>query len=78
VSLGFYLFHLAVMGNVQDWLAPAGTSSVFYGSLPAVFGLTFVISIALAFLSYYAVEKPFLRLKDRPITSRWRRQAVDA
>jgi len=78
VSLGFYLFHLAVMGNVQEWLAPSGTSSVFYGSLPAVVGLTSVISIALAFLSYYVVEKPFLRLKDRPIASLWRRQAVDA
>ena len=42
VSLGFYLFHLAVMTNVQEWLAPDGTSSVFYGSLPAVFSLTFV------------------------------------
>ena len=47
VSLGFYLFHLAVMTNVQEWLAPEGTSSVFYGSLPAVFALTFVCAIAL-------------------------------
>src|SRR4029077_21251018 len=47
VSLGFYLFHLAVMTNVQEWLAPDGTSSVFYGSLPAVFTLTFVGAIAL-------------------------------
>ncbi len=77
VSLGFYLFHLAVMSNVQDWLAPSGTSSVFYGSLPAVFGLTFLGAVALAFLSYYLVEKPFLRLKDRPLTARWRR-SVDA
>jgi peptidoglycan/LPS O-acetylase OafA/YrhL len=76
VSLGFYLFHLAVMGNVQEWLAPSGTSSAFYGSLPAVFGLTFVLSIALAFLSYYLVEKPFLRLKDRPLVRR--RPSVDA
>jgi peptidoglycan/LPS O-acetylase OafA/YrhL len=43
-----------------------------------VFGLTFVGAIALAFLSYYLVEKPFLRLKDRPLTTRWRRSAVDA
>jgi peptidoglycan/LPS O-acetylase OafA/YrhL len=78
VSLGFYLFHLAVMSNVQEWLAPDGTSSVFYGSLPAVFGLTFVGAVALAFLSYYLVEKPFLRLKDRPLTSLWRRPAVEA
>ncbi len=34
VSLGFYLFHLAIMSNVQEWLAPSGTSSAFYGSLP--------------------------------------------
>ncbi len=73
VSLGFYLFHLAVMGNVQEWLAPSGTSSDFYGSLPVVFSLTFVLSIGLAFLSYYLVEKPFLRLKDRSITSIWHR-----
>ncbi len=78
VSLGFYLFHLAVMSNVQGWLAPAGTSSVFYGSLPAVFGLTFVCSIALAFLSYYIVEKPFLRLKDTPVSALWRRSTVGA
>jgi peptidoglycan/LPS O-acetylase OafA/YrhL len=78
VSLGFYLFHLAVMANVQDWLAPAGTSSVFYGSLPAVFSLTFVGAIALAFLSYYAVEKPFLRLKDKPVSALWRRTPVKA
>ena len=73
VSLGFYLFHLAVMSNVQDWLAPDGTSSAFYGSLPAVFSLTFVVAIALAFLSYYVVERPCLRLKDRPLSSLLRR-----
>ena len=37
VSLGFYLFHLALMTNIQEWLAPAGTSGDFYGSLPTVF-----------------------------------------
>jgi peptidoglycan/LPS O-acetylase OafA/YrhL len=78
VSLGFYLFHLAVMANVQEWLAPSGTSSAFYGSLPAVFALTFVGAIALAFLSYYLVEKPFLRLKDKPLSSFWHKPAVDA
>ncbi len=47
VSLGFYLFQLAVMSNVQEWLAPDGTSSAFYGSLPKVFTLTFLGAIAL-------------------------------
>jgi peptidoglycan/LPS O-acetylase OafA/YrhL len=73
VSLGFYLFQLAVMSNVQDWLAPEGTSSAFYGSLPAVFTLTFVCAIALAFLSYYLVERPCLRLKNRSLSALVRR-----
>jgi peptidoglycan/LPS O-acetylase OafA/YrhL len=72
VSLGFYLFQLAVMTNVQDWLAPSGTSGQFYGSLPAVFALTFVGAIALAFLSYYLVERPCLHLKDKSLSMLWR------
>ena len=35
--------------------------------------LPLVGAIALAFLSYYLVEKPFLRLKDKPFSSLWRR-----
>jgi peptidoglycan/LPS O-acetylase OafA/YrhL len=76
VSLGFYLFQLAVMANVQEWLAPDGTSSAFYGSLPVVFTLTFFGAIALAFLSYYLVERPCLRLKDGPVSSLWRRSTA--
>ncbi len=78
VSLGFYLFQLAVMSNVQEWLAPDGTSSAFYGSLPKVFALTFVGAIALAAVSYVLVERPSLRLKDRPLSSVWRRSASGA
>jgi peptidoglycan/LPS O-acetylase OafA/YrhL len=73
VSLGFYLFHLALLFNVQDWLAPAGTSGDFYGSLPTVFTLTFLASIAAASISYLLVERPFLRLKDRSFRSVLRR-----
>ena len=51
---------------------------MFYGALPAVFALTFVGAIALAFLSYYLVEKPFLRLKDKPFSSLWRRDPAKA
>jgi peptidoglycan/LPS O-acetylase OafA/YrhL len=77
VSLGFYLFHLAVMRNVQEHLSPGGRA-FFNGSLPTVFGLTFVLSIALAILSYFVVEKPFLRLKDRRLGSIWRREHAKA
>jgi peptidoglycan/LPS O-acetylase OafA/YrhL len=78
VSLGFYLFQLAVMNNVQQWLTPDGTSSAFYGTLPEVFTLTFLGAIALAAVSYVLVERPCLRLKDRPLSSGWRRRASDA
>jgi peptidoglycan/LPS O-acetylase OafA/YrhL len=76
VSLGFYLFHLALMTNIQDWLAPGGHGA-FYGSLPTIFALTFVASIAAASVSYLAVERPFLRLKDRRLGSIWRREPAN-
>ena len=38
-----------------------------------MFGLTFVGVDRAAFLSYYLVEKPFLRLKDKRLSSVWRR-----
>jgi peptidoglycan/LPS O-acetylase OafA/YrhL len=60
VSLGFYLFHLAFLSKTQEWLGVGA----FGGSLPTVFAITFVCSVALAFVSYYLVERPFLRLKD--------------
>jgi peptidoglycan/LPS O-acetylase OafA/YrhL len=73
VSLGFYLFHLALLTTIQDWLAPDGNGT-YYGSLPAVFALTFVLSIAAASVSYLLVERPFLRLKDRSLLSVLRRE----
>ena len=70
VSLGFYLFHLAFLGKAQEWLGVGD----FGGSLPTVFAITFVCSVGLAFVSYYVVERPFLRLKDRSFRSLWRRE----
>jgi peptidoglycan/LPS O-acetylase OafA/YrhL len=65
------------MTNIQDWLAPDGDGA-FYGSLPTIFFLTFVASIAAASVSYLAVERPFLRLKDRRLGSIWRREHAKA
>jgi peptidoglycan/LPS O-acetylase OafA/YrhL len=70
VSLGFYLFHLAFLSQTQDWLGVGA----FGGSLPTVFTITFVCSVAMAFVSYYLVERPFLRLKDRSWRSLARRR----
>jgi peptidoglycan/LPS O-acetylase OafA/YrhL len=76
ISLGFYLFHLALMTNIQEWLDPSNGrfDGDFYGSLPTVFFLTFAASIAAASVSYLLVERPFLRLKDRQLLSVFRRE----
>jgi len=62
VSYGVYLYHFAVLKQVDEWLGdpmggPLGVRLVVYGALGAL-GATLVAS-----LSYYAVERPALRLK---------------
>jgi len=70
VSLGFYLFHLALLRKAQEWTGVGA----FGGNLPTIFAITFVCSISLALVSYYLVERPFLQLKDRPLRSLWIRR----
>lgn len=67
VSYGFYLWHMAFIGQVQGWIG-AGD---FEGSFPVVYGLVFACSLAAATVSYYVVERPFLLLKDRPLRQAW-------
>lgn len=74
VSLGFYLWHLHILQQLRDWmdLGPfQGTTRDFV--VLAV--LTFVLGLIAATVSYFVVERPFLRLKDRPISTLWRRRA---
>ena len=70
ISYGFYLFHLAVLHQVQDRLdlAPFG------GGFVRAILLTAAVTIVLSTFAYYLVEKPVLGLKDRPISSLWRRE----
>jgi len=74
VSLGFYLWHLHILEQLRDWmdLGPfQGTTSDFV--VLAI--LTFALGVVAATISYFVVERPFLRLKDRPVSSLWRREA---
>jgi peptidoglycan/LPS O-acetylase OafA/YrhL len=62
ISYAMYLYHLAVLKQVDRWLgepmdAGVGVRLVTYAAL----GL--LITVAIASLSYYAVERPVLRLK---------------
>lgn len=73
VSYGVYLYHLAaaeILGEMSD---PAHFSSSGLGlatrihtlSTPILFALTLALSAGLAAISYYVVELPFLRRKER-------------
>jgi peptidoglycan/LPS O-acetylase OafA/YrhL len=62
ISYAMYLYHLAVIRQVDRWLgepmdAALGVRLLTYTAL----GL--LITVAVASLSYYAVERPVLRLK---------------
>lgn len=70
VSYGLYLWHLPVFTGVQR----------FGGGIPPVLrvGLALSITAFLTALSWYVVERPFLRWKDRIEHRGLRRQATDA
>ena len=57
VSYGLYLFHMPII----SWLRPAGLGWRYPAMTLLVVGLT----VAAALLSYYGIERPCLRLKDR-------------
>jgi peptidoglycan/LPS O-acetylase OafA/YrhL len=61
VSYGIFLWHLLALRGVTELL----DRPVFTGSWLAVFSLTWLGGVALAAVSYYVVERPALRLKDR-------------
>jgi peptidoglycan/LPS O-acetylase OafA/YrhL len=59
VSLGFYLFHKAVLSQVADWTDAAP----FQAHLWKLLLIAYPLSVAIAAVSYYAVERPALHLK---------------
>ena len=71
VSYGVYLWH---EGWLDKWLVWAGRPNVLQlnetvrlqrSTYPLILGLTVLSSLAAATASYYLVERPVLRLKDR-------------
>ncbi len=73
VSYAFYLWHLAVVSLLAETTDPSQFSatglglagSIHHLTTPTLFVLTLLITSAVAALSYYFVELPFLRLKER-------------
>ena len=69
VSYGVYLWHQAWLGYArEDWL---GYKDLFQGPIVAVMAIAMAYALLTATASYYLVERPVLRFKDRPP---WRRR----
>jgi peptidoglycan/LPS O-acetylase OafA/YrhL len=62
VSYGIYIWHQAWLGKALTWTG----GTLFDAELWKVAGLGFVCTVATATASYLLVEKPILRVKDRP------------
>lgn len=73
VSYAFYLYHLAVVSLLAEPSDPGHFKAAGLGllahihhlAMPLLFAMTLVATAALAALSYYFVELPFLRRKER-------------
>jgi peptidoglycan/LPS O-acetylase OafA/YrhL len=58
VSYSLYVWHTRVQENLIDW-------DPFPDTTLGIMGITIPLSIAVGFISYYVVERPFLRLRRR-------------
>lgn len=76
VSYGVYLWHQAWLGHVRtDWL---GVREQFGGPVVTILVTTFAFTLLTATLSYYFLERPVLRFKDKPPWRRRERSEVTA
>lgn len=70
VSFSIYLYHLAVVRQLDEWLDIGGSDEL---RMAVLFAIGTVCSAAIAAVSYYAVERPALSLKrlvrDRALDS---------
>jgi peptidoglycan/LPS O-acetylase OafA/YrhL len=74
ISYGIFCIHLLVL----DAVLRRSDFGIFQGHFAAVWLLTAAVTIGLATLSYYVVERPFLRLKTLRFGSGGRRGADDS
>jgi peptidoglycan/LPS O-acetylase OafA/YrhL len=60
ISFGFYLYHFAVVDQLDEWLDIGGPAEL---GLFVHFALALLGAAAIASVSYFGVERPALRLK---------------
>jgi peptidoglycan/LPS O-acetylase OafA/YrhL len=67
------LWHQAWLGQArEEWL---GYKTLFHGPIITVLVIAFAFTLLTATASYYLIERPVLRFKDRPP---WRRRETVA
>lgn len=69
VSYGIFLWHVIVLRELADRLGLERT----WGGFAVLLPLTCAVTVAVAWLSWVAVEQPLLRLKDQPLLRTARR-----
>lgn len=81
ISYGLYLYHFIVSSLLNGWyhnywdsIATSIPAVLRYNSYLISFPLYLAITIALASLSYYIIEKPFLKLKEK-IENKWKQNS---
>jgi peptidoglycan/LPS O-acetylase OafA/YrhL len=62
ISYGVFLYQIAVLGKLSGW---GLHDTVAHISFPIYFSLALAGSVACAAASYYLLERPLLRFKDR-------------
>jgi peptidoglycan/LPS O-acetylase OafA/YrhL len=63
ISYGLYMYHMVILFCVFAWMNSWGVES--YWLMPIYFALCLVLTISVASLSYYLIEKPLLKLKPK-------------
>ncbi len=71
LSLSFYLWHLDIMGQVQEWTVEGYADleglAQFTGNFWIVASGTILVTFATAMVLHRLVELPFLALRNRPV-----------
>jgi peptidoglycan/LPS O-acetylase OafA/YrhL len=66
ISYGIYLWHQGMQKKALEWTDSLVKETEFVrGDFWPVLAITLGLSIVVAALSYYVLERPVLRLKDR-------------
>ncbi|MBD3636740.1 MAG: acyltransferase [Crocinitomicaceae bacterium] len=63
ISYGLYMYHLIVMYFIYDWIRYSDMNGTVL--IVMYFLISFAGIVSVASLSYYAIERPFLRMKPK-------------